>query len=118
MNWIQLKDENTLKDIKSESAEKPVVIFKHSTRCSISAAALGRLERNWNAQEMTDIKFYFLDVITNRQVSQKVEDVFDVVHESPQLLIISNGNCIFHNSHMSIGYPEIKNQLNKLSLKN
>ena len=117
MDWIELKDVETLNKIKTESADKPVVIFKHSIRCSISAAGLGRLERNWNKEEMAEIKYYFLDLINYRPVSQKVEEVFKVAHESPQLLIISNGACIYHASHMSINYGEIKNQLAKISVK-
>ncbi len=59
MNWIQLKTLQQLDEIKKESEEKPVLIFKHSTRCSISRMTLDRLERNWNTQEMVSVKPYF-----------------------------------------------------------
>jgi bacillithiol system protein YtxJ len=117
MDWIQLKEESAISSIKSKSAERPVVIFKHSTRCSISAATLSRLERNWNKQEMTDVKFYFLDLISNRPMSQKIEEVFGIPHESPQILIIYNGVCIYYNSHMGINYHDIKAQIGKIPVK-
>ena len=118
MDWIKLVSEETLDSIKNDSASKPVVLFKHSTRCSISAAALSRLERAWNKDEMADIKFYFLDLLNYRNISQKIESIFGIGHESPQLLIISNGNCIYNSSHMGINYQEIKQQLSKVAIKN
>jgi len=118
MDWILLKEEGEIKELNASSMEKPVVIFKHSTRCSISAAALGRLERAWNKQEMGEVKFYFLDILSKRNISQTLEDVYEIRHESPQLLIISQGACVYHTSHMSISYQDIKTQLGKLAVKN
>ena len=115
MEWIQIDNESAFSKIKEESKEKPVVIFKHSTRCSISAAALARLERSWKKEEMNGTNFYFLDLLTFRPLSLKVAEEFDVEHESPQLLLISNGECVFHSSHMSISYNEVKNQLGKIA---
>lgn len=107
MEWISLVDEQELEMIKGISAATPILIFKHSTRCPISSTALGRIERAWNNEEMKDIKTYFLDLITYRPVSNRIEEIFNIRHQSPQVLIIKNGECIYHASHLEISYLEI-----------
>lgn len=108
MNWIELKSNNQIKEIIEKSKAKPQVIFKHSTRCSISAMAKGRLERSL-APGNAD--FYFLDLITYRNLSNQVSSEFDVFHESPQILVIKNGECVYDESHGSITMDEIKEQV-------
>ena len=108
MNWIELKSSNQIKEIIEKSKAKPQVIFKHSTRCSISAMAKGRLERGL-APGNAD--FYFLDLINYRNISNQVSSEFDVSHESPQILIIRNGECVYDESHGSITMDEIKEQV-------
>jgi bacillithiol system protein YtxJ len=104
MHWIHLTDEEQLKSIVSKSQVRPQVIFKHSTRCSISAVALSRLQKT---KQPADIDFYFLDLLAFRGLSNKVAEVFKVHHESPQILLIRNGECIFEESHMGISMDEI-----------
>lgn len=104
MHWIHLTDEGQLKNIISKSQVRPQVIFKHSTRCSISAVALQRLQKSTQPQE---IDFHFLDLISNRPLSNKIAEVFKVHHESPQVLLIRNGECIFDESHLAISMDEI-----------
>lgn len=108
MNWIELKSISQIKEIVEKSKAKPQVIFKHSTRCSISAMAKGRLERSL-APGNAD--FYFLDLINYRNISNQVSSEFDVSHESPQILIIRNGECVYDESHGSITMDEIKEQV-------
>jgi bacillithiol system protein YtxJ len=107
MKWIILDSEQELEKIKELSNTQAVLIFKHSTRCSISSTALNRLERSWKDEEMKDIKPYHLDLITYRSISNKIADTFNVPHESPQVLLIKNGKCIYNASHLSISYKEI-----------
>lgn len=104
MHWIHLTEEEQLKQIISRSQTKPQVIFKHSTRCSISAVALQRIQK---ASQPADIDFYFLDLLLFRSLSNKVADLFEVPHESPQVLIIKDGQCVYEESHMSISMNEI-----------
>lgn len=104
MHWIHLTDEEQLKQIISKSQVKPQVIFKHSTRCSISAVALQRLQK---VEQPSGIDFYFLDLIAFRPLSNKVAEIFKVQHESPQVLIIKDGMCIYDESHMGISMHEI-----------
>jgi bacillithiol system protein YtxJ len=107
MEWIHLTDEEQLRHIIEKSGEKAQVIFKHSNRCSISSVALQRLQR---ASQPGEIDFYFLDLIGYRSISNKIAEVFKVRHESPQVLVIKNGQCIFNESHLSIDMHEIVDQ--------
>ncbi len=111
IQWKALNDAATLQEIKEISQTKKVMIFKHSTRCSISASALNRLERNWKQEEMTELQPYFLDLIQYRNISNQVAQDFGITHQSPQALIISEGKVIYDNSHMGIDYEEIKSVL-------
>ena len=115
MNWIRLQNENQLDDIIKISNEKPVLIFKHSVRCSISNTVLGRMERSWKPDEVKNTPAYYLDILSYRPVSNKIEEIFGVQHESPQLLIIENGICTYDTSHFSISYEEIKSRFGELT---
>ncbi|WP_298302264.1 bacillithiol system redox-active protein YtxJ [Hydrotalea sp.] len=104
MNWETLSNEDQLEQIKQASFQTPQVIFKHSTRCSISSTALNRLER---ADMPEGIDFYYLDLIQYRPLSAKVAAIFQLQHESPQVLLIKDGICIYDESHMAIAMDEI-----------
>jgi bacillithiol system protein YtxJ len=104
MDWIELKEEAQLDEIVLRSKETPQVIFKHSTRCSISSMAKSRLER---AASFPNINYYILDLIQHRNISQKIAEDFHVHHESPQILLIKDGNCIYDESHSGINMDEI-----------
>lgn len=106
MNWNRITSDAQLDTIKTESAKQPVLIFKHSTTCSISAMALSRMERNWNDQ--LGVKPYYLDLLANRPISNKIEQEFGVEHESPQVLLIRNGVCVYEASHMGISFAGVQ----------
>lgn len=108
MNWNKLTSVEQVNEIVEESKTVFVLIFKHSTRCSISATSLARLERNWNRQELGSIKPYYLDLISFREVSNLIAQKFHVEHQSPQLLIIENGKSVFDRSHLDIDYTSVK----------
>lgn len=108
MNWIDLTDEQQLGRLKELSKQKPQLIFKHSTRCAISSMAKNRLERS-SAPDTVD--FYFLDLVKYRQLSNKIAEEFAVYHESPQVLLIKNGECIYDESHSGIQMDEITDQI-------
>ena len=108
MNWIPITAEVQIDEIKSLSVIKPQVIFKHSTRCSISSVAMNRLER---AATPDGVGFYFLDLIAHKDISNKIAETFSVYHESPQVLLIKDGECIFDESHSAISMDEIVDQL-------
>lgn len=110
MLWHKLSDINQLKDIKNSTIEQSangltVLLFKHSTRCSISSMALNRLESKWKDQD--NIPAYYLDLLNYRDISNEIATLFEVEHASPQVLLIRNGVCIYHNSHNGISASEI-----------
>lgn len=107
MNWNKLTHPGQIQEIKALSSEKPVLIFKHSTRCAVSGMSLNRLERKWKDQDSDKIAPYFLDLIAHRDVSNQVASEFGVPHESPQVLVIKNGEAVYDQSHYSISLPDI-----------
>lgn len=106
MEWIELVSPEQLTAINKESQESPVLIFKHSTTCSISAMALHRLDRK--SSNVPGLKAYFLDLRSHRDVSKAIESTFDVTHESPQVLIIDKGQAVYHRSHGEIDPSAIR----------
>jgi len=104
MHWIHLTDEEQLRNIIVKSQDRPQIIFKHSTRCSISGVALQRLQKS---RQPEDVDFYFLDLISYRSLSNKIAELFGIQHESPQVLVIRDGECIYSESHLGIYMEEI-----------
>ena len=104
MMWINLTNEEQLQEIKEKSNAKPQLIFKHSTRCSISSMAKNRLDKSSRPEGMD---FYFLDLIKHRNISNKISREFNVYHESPQVLVIKNGESVYDQSHSGIDMEEI-----------
>ncbi|MDB5030607.1 bacillithiol system redox-active protein YtxJ [Mucilaginibacter sp.] len=103
MKWTLLETTDQLTQIKQQEGYS--LIFKHSTRCSISMMAKKRFELDWeNLPE--NMPLYFLDLIQYRDVSNHVAQLFSVHHESPQLLLIKNGECILDQSHGGISVDE------------
>jgi len=111
VNWTKLESIRQLDEIKKISKEKPVAIFKHSISCPISAMALNRLEKSWEPGDHKDSEIYYLDLIRNRAVSNAVADVFGVVHQSPQVIIIRNEKAVYDESHMGISYESVTSNL-------
>ncbi len=111
MNWNILTEISQLEDIKKESYNYPVLLLKHSTTCSISGTSLNRLERNWKQEKVGDLKPYYLDLLRYRSVSNEIATVFNVEHQSPQVLVIQNGECVYHASHFEISFAELEGKV-------
>ncbi|HRI19456.1 MAG TPA: bacillithiol system redox-active protein YtxJ [Panacibacter sp.] len=107
LQWIILADAAQLNLIKEKSYQKPQVLYKHSTRCSVSSVSLKRIEKS---EIPVNADFYFLDLIRFRNISDKVANDFNVYHESPQVLLIKNGECIYDESHLGINMQELAEQ--------
>jgi bacillithiol system protein YtxJ len=110
MHWNPITTIEQLDIISAASYTKPQIILKHSTTCSISKMALARLERSTTP---ADIDFNFLDLLNYRSISQAIAEKFEVVHESPQILLIKNGACVYEESHGGIQMEEIAEQAAK-----
>ncbi|RYY62670.1 MAG: bacillithiol system redox-active protein YtxJ [Chitinophagaceae bacterium] len=107
MNWQPLTTDAQLDAVIERSATVPQVIFKHSIRCSISSMVKSRLDRG---NQPASMDFHYLDLINYRQLSNRVAEVFGVQHESPQVLLIRNGRCVYNESHNAIRMDEIEAQ--------
>jgi len=103
MTWIQLTSAQQLNDIKQKPGYS--LIFKHSTRCSISMMAKRRFELDWDSLP-EEMPLYFLDLIQYRDLSNQAAEMFRVHHESPQLLLIKDGECILDQSHGEISVED------------
>ena len=109
-NWVELENSSQLSTIVEESQSQPIIIFKHSTRCSISDLAKNRLEHNWLI-DTGDAKTYFLDLLNHRDISDEIAGKFLVEHHSPQILVIKGGRCTYNVSHNRINPADLKNEL-------
>lgn len=108
MEWKNLNDANQIDQIIHESEHHPVVIFKHSTTCPVSGGAKKRLE---STPAPENVDFYYLDLWTYRTVSDEVANKMNVVHKSPQVLLIKNGKCVYNESHQRVNMDAIIEQL-------
>lgn len=98
VQWNQITTVDQLNDIIEASKEQKVVVFKHSTRCSISASVLNKFEK----QIGEEYTLYFLDLISHRDISAAIAEKFNVVHQSPQAIFLENGVVTQHDSHYGI----------------
>ena len=110
-NWKVLENASQLDSILLESEQKPVLLFKHSTRCNISSVAKNRLETKWKFSE-NEIDAYYLDLLNHRDISNEIAERFSVHHESPQIILLSKGDVVLDASHLDINVDEIGEQLN------
>lgn len=102
---IDLTTFEDLENIDKLSYETPQLIFKHSTRCNISADALGEVENS-------DFQVHLLDLLAYRELTIAISEKYGVLHKSPQVLVIKNGVCIYHESHWRIANETIKEYIN------
>jgi bacillithiol system protein YtxJ len=103
MNWTLLESPEQISEIKQQQGYS--LIFKHSSRCPISSMAKRRFELDWEALP-ENLPLYFLDLIQYRDISNQVAQDFQVHHESPQLLLIKDGECVLDQSHGGISVDE------------
>ena len=101
LSWTPLISEEEINTIKEISINQSILIFKHSTRCGISRMIIKQFESLFN-EENKQLKVYYLDLLNFREVSSKLSEVFQVIHQSPQLLVIKNGISVYNESHYEI----------------
>ena len=104
--WQLLASKEQLKEIIEKSNEIPIGIFKHSTRCGISGMVLRGFESAWPWSE-EKAHLYLLDLLNQRDLSNHIASRLGVWHESPQFLLIMNGEVIYHASHGAITVPDV-----------
>ena len=110
MNWNNITSDDNIIEAINISETKPVLIFKYSTRCSISHRVFDLFEMQWAADETGNeekIAPFFIDLIKYRSLSNEIAKKFNVIHESPQVLVIKNGKCVYAESHGYISLNEV-----------
>lgn len=105
--WQNLISLNQLDVIVAESKNLPIAIFKHSTRCGVSRGVLKAFEKKYSLSE-DQFKIYFLDLLANRDISNEIASRFKVHHESPQIIVLKNGEVVYHDSHNAIDASELE----------
>ncbi len=110
-NWNSLENVSQLENLLEESKKMPVLIFKHSTRCSISSMAYDRLQRNWKIEDSEKVSPYYLDLVGFREISNQVATQLGVPHESPQVILVKDGKAVYDNSHMGINYADLMGRI-------
>lgn len=109
MTWRTISSQEDLEEAIATSLTRDVIIFKHSTTCSISHMVKLRLESSWSFTN--EVLPYYLDLKQYRTVSNEIAERFNVAHESPQILLIRKGECIYDASHFDISVDELKETL-------
>lgn len=109
-DWKTIESELQLKAAIDESFERPVVLFKHSVSCGISAGAKYRLEQEWdfNSEELS---FYYLDLLAYRSISNKIAEDLGVTHQSPQVILLKDGQPVYNTSHHMINVASLRANL-------
>ena len=105
MQWHSIQSPDEVDVVQQRSHDKPQVILKHSTRCNISAMSKARLERAYTDAADT-LDWHLLLVVEDRPASNHAAEVFSVYHQSPQLMLIVNGECIFEETHGEIALQD------------
>ena len=102
INRVSLTLLSQLEEIKNNSSHKTILIFKHSTRCGISGMVLKRFENQFVSNDGAGIDYYLLDLLNHRDISSAIAEQFQVVHQSPQLLVINDCKVTNYDSHYGI----------------
>ena len=100
MNWKHLESIDQLNTAVMESNHQTVVLFKHSTKCSVSVMAKRMLESQWS--HSNNVTPYFLDLLNHREISNEIASRFGIRHESPQVVVLKDGIVIHSASHNEI----------------
>jgi bacillithiol system protein YtxJ len=100
--WNNIKSVDDIAEAVMQSNAGDVLIYKHSSRCGVCWAAKRRLE----TVDTDQLPIYMVDVIADRALSNMIADRFDVTHESPQAILLRNGEAVIVKSHSSIR-PEV-----------
>ena len=110
--WQKIESQEDLNNAIEKSVEKPVVIFKHSTRCIISKTVLRNFENEVENSDAPEVDFYYLDLLNYRDISNAIAEKLNVTHQSPQLILLKDKKAIYNTSHDRITLESIKKHLN------
>ena len=110
-NWKPILTQQAVLDIIEKSTEKPQILFKDSVTCGISAFAKERLMND--SALLADIAdFNYLDLLAHRDISAFIASELNVIHQSPQIIVMMDKKVVFRDSHHSIDAKKIRDQIN------
>lgn len=94
-HFVKITDTKSFEEFASRSKERPAVIFKHSLTCPISAAAY---------EQMAEFKgeVALIEIQRARELSTEIENRLGIAHESPQVIVLRNGQVVWSASHFKI----------------
>jgi len=108
MNWNNIQSQKQIDEAVQASHDRYQVIFKHSTTCPVSSMAKMRLESKW---DLDNVEAHYLDLLSYRSVSNYIAESLSVHHESPQLILLKDGEVIYDSSHLDISVDELKESI-------
>jgi len=111
MNWKHLNSTDDLDEAITSSNNSLVILFKHSTRCSISRMAEKMLAMGWD-ESLDSVEAYHLDLLNHRDVSAAITETLNVHHQSPQLLVLQNSEVLEVSNHSDISADIVKKHIN------
>ena len=92
--FFKIDNHAALENLLTDSSKKPVIVFKHSNACSISARAYREMEKLDNVN--------ILEVQSARAISNEVANLTGVRHETPQVIILRDGKAVWNASHFDV----------------
>ncbi|NND94330.1 MAG: bacillithiol system redox-active protein YtxJ [Flavobacteriales bacterium] len=107
--WSNLLSLGDLEQLMQDSFDIPQLIFKHSTRCGVSRMVLRQFESEWGSEQKGNL--YLLDLIEYRDISNRIEELTGIIHQSPQVIVILKGEAIDDASHHSISAPRLEKNM-------
>lgn len=110
MKWRTITTEEDIEEMVRQSQSTACLVYKHSTRCTMSEMIKYILEEEWDFGE-TELIPYYLDILAHKKLAAKIADDFQVYHQSPQVLLIQEGECTFDEDHKAISVEEIREHL-------
>lgn len=105
--WIELTNLTQAEAILMRNTDAPIILFKHSTACSVSGKAFDHLKANYKVKKKA-VLFYYLDLLSHRDISALIEQKTGVKHHSPQVIVWHNGNVLYSVTHQEINWKEIQ----------
>ena len=98
--FFKIDNHAALENLLTDSTKKPVIVFKHSNACSISARAYREMEKVDGVN--------ILEVQSARAISNEVADLTGVRHETPQVIIFRDGKAVWNASHFDVVAAEVR----------
>lgn len=111
-SWRELKTIEDWQETLQGSTERPVIVFKHSTTCPVSANAFQEFQEYLQGQPREDVDYVLVKVIESRPVSNQIADDLAVRHASPQIILVEQKDSVWNSSHWSITVQHISAVLN------